>query len=278
MRNIKVWAAVWLLASCAVSGFAQTQADEKLFGEAKVLIFDKKWEEAGAKLDELLDAHPGSPLFTQASFYRAKCLAEQKGHEREALAAFKAYLAMGGRGSSLDEEAEISVIDLANVLGQAGDRSAAREVEKRLDHSNTNVRYYAAFTLSYSPDKSVAAKGVPVLKSIIENEGSGELKDRARIALLRISPDALRGTDARRPSSQPRLLRIQIIENGRKTVDINIPWALASLALDAMPEADKAKMRAKGYDLDRVLSELIKSKTSILEIGDDESRFKIWIE
>ena len=278
MRNIKIWAAVWLLASCVLSGYAQTQADEKLFGEAKVLIFDKNWEAAHAKLDELLATYPRSPFYAQASFYKAKCLGEQKGRERDALAAFKAYLAMSERGSGLDEEAEISVIDLSNALGQAGDRSAIKDIEARLLHPNKNVKYYAAFTLSYAPEKNVAAKGIPVLKSIIENEASGELKDRARIALLRISPGALQGADEKRSSSQPRLLRIQVIEGGRTTVDINIPWALASLALDAMPEADKAKMRAKGYDLDRVISELAKSRSSILEINNEGSRIRIWIE
>jgi hypothetical protein len=278
MRNIKIWAAVWILAACVLSGFAQTQADEKLFSEAKVLIFDKNWDAARARLDELLGTYPKSPFFAQASFYKARCLAEEKGHEREALSAFKAYLAMDEKSSSLDEEAEISVIDLSNTLGQAGDRSAVREIESRLGHPNKNVRYYAAFTLSYAGDKAVAARGIPILKSIIETEGSGELKDRARIALLRISPDALQGTESRRPMSQPRLLRIQVVENGRTTVDINIPWALASLALEAMPEAEKAKMRAKGYDLDRVLTELAKSKSSILEINDEGSRVRIWIE
>jgi len=278
MRKLKAATAVWLLVLCAASGFAQTQADEKLFGEAKVLIFDKKWAAAGAKLDELLAAYPESPLFGQASFYKAKCLAEQKGREREALAAFKGYLEMGEKGSSLNEEAEISIIDLANALGQSGDRSAGKEIEKRLDHPGKNVRYYAAFTLSYSSDKNTAARGVPVLKSIIETEGNAELKDRARIALLRISPDALRGTESARPKSQPRLLRIQVIDHGKTPVDINIPWALASLALEAMPESEKAKMRSKGYDLDRVLSELAKSNSSILEINDEGSRVRIWIE
>jgi len=278
MRQIRTWAAIALLVSCTAAGFARTQADEKLFSEAKVLIFDKKWTAALAKLDELLETQPRTPLFAQASFYRARCLAEQEGRERDALTAFKAFLAMNAKGSGLDEEAEIAVIDLSSALGKGGDRQALKEVEARLIHPNKNVRYYAAFSLSYVQDKNVSAKGVPILKSIIETEGSGELKDRARIALLRISPDSLRGIEDRNSGREPRVLRIQVIDGGIKNVDIRIPWALAGLAFSAMPESEKAKIRNQGYDLDKIISEMAKSKSSILEINDGGSTVKIWIE
>lgn len=278
MRQIRIWTAIALLVACTAAGFAQTRADEKIFGEAKVFIFDKKWTAALAKLDELMEIQPRSPLFAQASFYRARCLAEQKGREREALSAFKTYLMMSAKGSGLDEEAEISVIDLSSALGKAGDRQALRDVEARLLHPNKNVRYYAAFSLSYVQDKNVSGKGVPILKSIIETEGSGELKDRARIALLRISPDSLRGVEDLRSNGGPRVLRIQILEGGIKNVDISIPWALAGLAFSAMPESEKAKIRNQGYDLDKIISEMAKSKSSILEIKDGGSTVRIWIE
>ena len=60
---------------------------------------------------------------------------------------------------------------------------------------------------------------------------------------------------------------------------LNIPFALADLALSAMDEDDKAAMRKKGYDLNRIMSELSKSKESILRIaGDDGSVIEIWID
>jgi len=61
-------------------------------------------------------------------------------------------------------------------------------------------------------------------------------------------------------------------------VDIRIPWALAGLAFSAMPESEKAKIRNQGYDLDKIISEMAKSKSSILEINDGGSTVKIWIE
>lgn len=47
-------------------------------------------------------------------------------------------------------------------------------------------------------DKKVAAKAIPVLKEILEKEGDEELRDRAKISLLRIDPDALKGLEEHR--------------------------------------------------------------------------------
>ena len=37
-------------------------------------------------------------------------------------------------------------------------------------------------------------------------------------------------------------------------------------------------MRRKGYDLDRIINELAKSGSSIIEINDEGSVIRIWIE
>jgi len=77
------------------------------------------------------------------------------------------------------------------------------------------------------------------------------------------------------------MLRIRIWKKGSKSpeVSLNIPWALADLALGAIDEDDKAAIRKKGYDLNKIMNELAKSKESILRIeGDDGSIIEIWIE
>ncbi len=143
---------------------------------------------------------------------------------------------------------------------------------------NKIVRYYAAFKLSYIKDKSVSGRAVPVLKGIVEDERDPELRDRARIALLRVDPGALKEVGDDRHGVRARILRIQVLEAGKKKVDINIPWALADLALQAIPDEEKSVMRKKGYDLDRIISELAKMGSSIIEINDGSSVIKIWIE
>ena len=61
-------------------------------------------------------------------------------------------------------------------------------------------------------------------------------------------------------------------------MDINIPWALADLALQAIPDQEKAVMQRKGYDVDRIINELAKTGRSIIEINDEGSVIRIWIE
>jgi hypothetical protein len=281
VRHIKIGIGILLLASLVVGAYAQIQPDERLFEEAKVLIFDKKWEAAQDKLEDLLGRYPQSLMKEQALFYRAKCLSERTGREKEAIEAYDSYVRdvkASERNMNLIEDAEISLIDLAFSLYQKGERRFLNAIEGRLESPNKVIRYYAAFKLSYVKDKAVSSRAVPTLRRIIESEPDAELKDRAKIALLRVDPGALRAVGDERPEAQTRILKIQVLEGGKKKIDINIPWALADLALKAIPDEEKSVMRKKGYDLDRIINELSKTKSSIIEINDDGSVIKIWIE
>jgi hypothetical protein len=261
--------------------YAQRTADEALFRDVKLLVFDKEWRAALDKVDELREKYPSSPLAGQCLFYRGECLNGIGGREREALRAYKDYLETEGAQANLVEEAEGRIIDLAFDLYEGGDARALRDIDSRLGADNKVVRYYAAYKLSFS-DKKAAAKAVPVLTKIIETETDPELLDRARIALMRVSPESLKSVEDRRPvKGAPRMLRIRIWDKGAKkpVLSLNIPWALADLALDAMDEDDKAALRKKGYDLNRIMNDLAKSKETILRIaGDDGSVIEIWIE
>jgi hypothetical protein len=274
--------ALGLALAAPARAFAQVPSDEKLFQDAKLLIFDKKWDAALTKLQELTDAYAKSPYYSQAVFYKGECLSSIKGRERDALRTYEEYLGLGDVNPSLAEEAEGSIIDLAYALYEKGDRGSLREIETRLDHPNKVVRYYAAYKLSLVPDRAVAARAVPVLERIIRTEKDPELTDRARIALLRVSPESLKGVEGRRPAAnEPRMLRIRVTKKGQRepVLVLNIPWSLADLALSAMNEEDKAAIRAKGYDINRILDDLAKSKEKLFRIeAEDGSIIEIWIE
>ena len=62
-----------------------------------------------------------------------------------------------------------------------------------------------------------------------------------------------------------------------ETFSLSIPWALADLALANIPEDAKADLRKEGYDLDRILKEIIEGGR-IIEIETKESIIKIWID
>lgn len=279
-RIILIKFLIFFLASLSIQAYAQRQPDEKLFQEAKILIFDKEWKRAQEKLEELIDKYSESPWFSQAVFYKAKCLEEQGGKEVKALAAYRDFLQLKDRSPSLAEESEISVIDLAYDLYKRGKDSYLKEIERRLSSSKRVIKYYAAFKLSYAEDKKVASKGIPILKEIMKKERDVELRDRAKIALLRVDPRALKDFEEESYEGRIRILKIRVYKEGLKspTISINIPWSLADLAIGAIPEKEKSLMNKKGYDLDKIRRELMRFEGSVIEIKGEGTIIKMWID
>jgi len=280
MRKIQICLGILLLLSSLFAVYAQTQPEDKIFQEIKLLIFDKKWPEAQKKLEEFIQSFPQSPLLSQALYYQAKSFEEQEGKEKEALTAYKNYIQLKEKNKIFAEESEGSIIDLAYKLYQKGDKSYLKEIEERLLSPNKIIQYYAAIQLSYVKEKNVASKAIPVLKRIVEEEKDEGLRDRARIALLRISPGALAGVEEGKAEARVKLLKIRVINNrtGKVEVSINIPWSLADLALAAISEQDRDTLKRKGYDFDKIRKELTTIKGSIIEISDEGKTIKIWIE
>jgi hypothetical protein len=280
----KIITAAVLLASvwaAAPSQSTSASPDVKAFQDIKLLIFDGKWSGALVDLDDFISRYPRSPLFAQAMYHRSQALDKVGGREEDALDSYKSFLRLKDKSASLAEAAEIAVVDLAIKLYNRGDREYVREAEDRLDHPGRDVRYYAAIQLSYVKDKRIAEKSVPVLKEILAQEKAPDLLDRARIALFRVSPRSLEGAEEpSRRSTAPRMLRITVWNErtGKLSVDVTLPWALADLVLGALPESDKAAIRAEGYDIDRIIRELQSFKGRILEFRSEEAVIKIWIE
>ncbi|HRD01656.1 MAG TPA: hypothetical protein PLP57_03300 [Candidatus Saccharicenans sp.] len=264
----------------AQSAGEKIKPDEQLLQEAKLLIFDKKWSQAEQKLSELLSRYPQSTCYAQALFYKGKCLAEQKGKELQAWQTFEEFLNRPDKPESLVEEAQIACLDLAFNLYNSGQASFGRILTDRLNDPSRVIRYYTAFKLSYLQDKKLAIKAVPVLKKLMEEEKDQELVDRAKIAMLRISPESFKDIKDRPESGGRRLIKIRIYEKGKKTpsVSVNFPLALADLALQAMPEENKNRIKKQGYDLDKLLDDLARSREKLVRIEEDGNLIEIWIE
>jgi tetratricopeptide (TPR) repeat protein len=280
MKNFRIYAGVLILTAACLGAWAQQAADEKLFQEAKLLIFDEQWEPAQAKLEEFLAKYPQSAFCPQALYYKAKCLEERK-KDREALAAYKDYLRLKDKNRNLADDAEGSVIEIAFRFYEKGDKSYLREIEERLESPSKAVRYYAAIKLSFVKEKDIASRGIPILRTIIREERDPELTDRARVALFRVSPESLSGLEER-TETKARMLRFQVYDNRNKKLEVavSIPWALADLFLSAVPEKERQEMRAEGYDIDRILRDLQSAKGTIIEINvaKEGKIIKIWIE
>lgn len=280
MRKSGTTLIIIICVSFVLQAYAQVDPDEKLLQNAKILIFDKKWEDAQEKLEELIDDYPKSNWHSQAVFYLGKCLQEQPGKEVKALKVFEDYTQLDDRNERLVEESEVSIIELSFKLYDKGKKSYLKEIEKRLSSPNRVIKYMAAFKLSRARDKKTAKKGLPVLLEILEEERDDELKDRAKIAVLRVDPDALKDFEEERYEGKAKMLKIRVYEKGKKKlkISLDIPWALADLALAAIPAEEKESMRKEGYNLDKIIRELTKVKGNIIEIKSEDSVIKIWID
>jgi hypothetical protein len=270
---------ILLIISVFLPGNAYTQSDEELFQEAKIMIFDKEWEKAQEKLEELIEEYPDSPLHSPALFYLGRTLENQKGEEKEAISVFKRYILRRDSSELLTQEAEISIIKLSFDLYEKGRKPYLKEIQSRLYRPDRVVRYYAALRLSYLDDKREAREAVPVLKEILDEEEDQELVDKARIALLRIDPDYFQEYEEERDERRSMLMKFRVVNKRTRaeTFSLSIPWALADLALANIPEDAKAELRDEGYDLDRIFEEVIEGGR-IIEIETKETIIKIWIE
>jgi len=279
LKNMAIYIGIFWATSFFFPAPARGQSDQELFQEAKIMIFDNEWENAQEKLEELLEEYPESPLYSQALFYLGRTLENQKGEEKEAIDIFKKYVLRRDSSTVLIPEAETSIINLAFALYEKGRTSYLKEIKTRLYRPDEVVRYYAAIRLSYVKDKEEASHAIPVLKEILEEGRDQELKDMARIALLRIDPDYFQEYEEKRDERRLMLLKFRVVskKTGAETFSISIPWALADLALANIPEDAKADLRNEGYDLDRILKEVVQGGR-IIEISTTDAVIKIWIE
>lgn len=272
MRMVVRTMMILLLAGSAVVGFAREQDQ---LDEAKLLLFDQKWEQALKALDGYLAGDPERKDLAQALYFRASCLKELNQLD-DAVSVYRAFLDIS-ENETLREEATIGIIDLSMKLADRGDVRARARLINMLARNERTIRYYAAFKLSYAKDKTLARRAVPVLRTILGSERDDELKERARLALLRIDPAILKSVPD--PDRSGGLFRIVVLDKktGESKVSVTIPLALARLALSALPQEEKDRLAAEGYDLDTILKTMVESG-EVVRIEDEEATVRIWIE
>lgn len=282
MRKSILFLCALLIITAAAPVYGETQSASDLFTEAKILIFDKQWKKAQKILEEILEDHQDSRYYTQALFYKGKCLEEQKGKDADAIAVLKRFLRQNDASENLKEDAENSIVDLAIRLFANGKRSYLDEAENRLQSSNRVIRTYAAIQLSFVKDQRASERALPVLKEILEETRDEELRNRAKLAILRIDPDAFEEFGEEPDSQGAKVMYIRIYQDGlqRPSLKLNIPWALADLAFAAISKEDKARIREQGYNLDKIVRQLLEMRGEVLEIydADDGVTIKIWIK
>jgi HEAT repeat protein len=266
-----------ILLIMVLSGWLPAQSDQEAFEKAKILLFDEQWAAALKQLDGMLAAHPAGRYSAVALFYRAKCQAEL-GAKKPALASYEQFV-KAQPGSPLAEDALISIIDLAADLFAAGERACLDKIVALLQHENKVVSYYAAFALGYLPDRRQALPALPVLDSILLREKDAELRDRARIAIMRIDPSRATGAEPSARAGSGKMLKIRILGKKSKEAEIslNIPLGLADLAIRSLSEEQKRSLRKQGYNLEDILARLVGQGLKI-DFQDEDGVFRIWVE
>jgi HEAT repeat protein len=257
--------------------------DSERLRNAKTLVFDQKYAEARAAWQQILAA--GGPEAGTAAYWVARCSENMK-EDTRALREYGEYLARKPADRTLAEEARTSRVGIAARLYRTGQTQYLPILREALADPAKTVRYYAAFQVA-GLGGALAREAVPILKRIVAEEKDSDLVDRGKLLLLRVDPQALapaastpRASGA--PAKEASWLKVRIYERGKgePTVSVNVPIALAELALKALPDDARRELEQKGFEPDNLLARLRKlGPTEIVTVeGEDGEKVQIWIE
>jgi len=264
-------------------GAAAAEPDAEALRQAKALFFDRQYADARDAWQGVLEAEGGNDA-SPALYWIARS-SESLGESERALAEYGRYLAARPADRTLVEEAKTSRIALAVKLAKAGKPAHAAIAREALKDPNRTVRYFAALQLaSLGPEKGKPA--VPVLREILDQEKDDDLKERAKLALLRVDRSALPAVAAAPPrqarGKEIAWVRVRIYKRGesKPNVAINLPVALADLVFKALPDDAIEELRKEGYDARSFWQALKKTgPAEILTIeGKDGERVQVWLE
>jgi hypothetical protein len=261
--------------------------DQELFNQGKILIFDRNWDGARGIFQRVIQEFPQSSLVPQAYYFIARCYQFQS-RESDAIRSYESFLQKYPNEPVLPSEARNAVVELAASMLEKGDSAYRDRLISALRDSQKQIRYFAAIRCSRLKDKQIGSLSVPILREIVKNESERDVVDRARIALLRLDPEAL--TPEKRPApkkSQPsagsetRMFHLEVYQQGAKLpkVELNLPMALADFAIKALDESTKKELRKQGFDIDNTWQSLKQlGPMKILTIRDGDNLVKLWID
>jgi hypothetical protein len=276
------------LATAMSFGKPDGAKDQELFNQGKILIFDKNWEGARTVFQRVIREYPQSNIVPQAYYYIARCYQFQ-GKESDAIRGYETFLQKYPNEPVYPAEAKNAIVELSASLMEQGDSSYRDRLVSALSaNSPTDVRYFAAIRCSRLNDKAITSTVVPILREIVRKGGERDLVDRARIALLRLDPEALTPEKTPAPKggkpgngSAGRMFHLEVYQGGSKEpkVELNLPMALAEFAIKALDESTKKQLKKEGFDVDNVWQSLRQmGPMKILTLRDGDNLVKLWID
>lgn len=259
------------------TGLLGEESEKDIFDKARLAFLDEKWDQAIKGFDQLLEMSPNLPYYAQVLFYKAECYKKKK-MPQKALENYNACVKVT-RDEFLKEQALILIIDMNFDLSEkTGNTKYLDDIVRSLGSSNDTVRWYAALMLSKAADKAMAVKAVPELKKIIAEEKDENLVDRAKIALMRIDPSQLKKiTTPKNLSARMLVLKAEDKKNKKESFSLRIPFVLAQLAIESLPDKEKKMLEEKGYRLEQIINTIVETG-ELIKIESEDSVFRIWIE
>jgi hypothetical protein len=263
--------------------------DQDLFNQAKILMFDQKWEDARATFQRLIREFPQSAFLPQAYFHTAYCLRLQKKNE-EGLLAYDQFLQKYPNEPYLAGEGRKAVVELAASLVEQGKSAYKSRLSTALADPRKEVRYFAAIRCSSLKDPQLNSMSVPILKEIVSKEKERDLVNYASIALLNVDRAALSRPESQKQAKSQskqttpgiKMFHLRIYEGGENTspkVELDFPVSFAQLAINALDDSAKAEIRKKGFDIDNIWESLNRmGPTNILTIRSGPNVLKLWIQ
>jgi HEAT repeat protein len=155
-----------------------------LFNEAKALLFDRRYEEARAKFQELVQKFAASAYRIDAEFWSAYALEQIRGQTEAAFKAYQAFLQAHPQGP-FSEHAQASMVQLAGRLYRQGMAEYKQYVESAREAPEEDVRLYALQALSRMEDVDL----VPGLEKILADPSASTRLKREALDLLRRSTE-----------------------------------------------------------------------------------------
>jgi hypothetical protein len=120
-------------------------------------------------------------------------------------------------------------------------------------------------------------------KRILDLVRDGKVSVDEGLRLLEaLDSSAREGASApgRSGSSHGRMLRIRVLDNSDKTrVNVNIPLALAKVAMKFIPKDVSKQLEDEDIDLDQLLAAITESTSGkIVDVDSEDAKVEIYVE
>jgi hypothetical protein len=108
-------------------------------------------------------------------------------------------------------------------------------------------------------------------------EGKINVEEATRLIEAVESPQPVRRESSR---EKAEFLRILVWENGQEKVKVNVPLALARIAVKAIPNSARQQINAQGLDIDQLLAGVVDNLKpgKLVEVQDGGDHVEIFLE